>query len=722
MAVAVLLTAPMVAQEDARRLAVWELAFEGNRAIDDFTLSISIVTSQSAWFARAWPFRLLGLGQRRFFNETEFRRDVLRILLLYRQSGYLDARIDTIVTRRSDHVNVRFLITEGEPVRIESLTVTGMEHIIPTERLLRDLPLRVGDAFDRPRFLIISTDSIRSMLQNRGYPYPEVYRSFTVQNVRRSAQLGFIVEPGPAAVVDSVEVIGPPDLDQGLVRKVLRIQPGSPFSQQALYEGQRQLYRLGVFDFVDVRLADTVPGAVSDSVVRVRVQVSESRLHRIRLGAGYGTADCFRTLSSWTAQNFLGGARTLELSAAFSKIGVGAPLYAGLEDNICRALRADRGTDRLDLNYNLTASLRFPTVFSPRRSATIALSAERFSEFQAYVRDAIGGNVSITQRTKWNIPVSLSYSLSYGKTVADDAVFCSILNVCRAEDAAIFREKRVKAIVGMDLLRDRTNSSIGPTRGTVLSLGAGLAVEEIGSDPEIEFAKGVIELASFHPVGRRSVFAWRVRAGTLRSPDITFQPQEVKFIPTEERFYGGGPNTVRGFRQNGIGPLVYVEETVDVFREVDSLPGTFAVDTTVVDTLVSPTGGTQMLFLNAEYRFPLSLSGRIGGVVFIDVGQVSDPRGQPKDTGIRITPGVGFRVFTPLGPIRLDLAYNPHGPEEGPLFARKCTDRPDQRMCEDAILLDDAFVPVLGDGLFGLGKHLPFLKQVRVNFSIGQAF
>jgi outer membrane protein assembly factor BamA len=167
---------------------------------------------------------------------------------------------------------------------------------------------------------------------------------------------------------------------------------------------------------------------------------------------------------------------------------------------------------------------------------------------------------------------------------------------------------------------------------------------------------------------------------------------------------------------------VYVEETVDVFREVDSLPGTFAADTTVVDTLVSPTGGTQMLFLNAEYRFPLSLSGRIGGVVFIDMGQVSDPRDQAKDTGIRITPGVGLRVFTPLGPIRLDLAYNPHGPEEGPLFARRCTERPDQRTCEDAILVDDAFVPVLGDGLFGLGKHIPFLRQVRVNFSIGQAF
>lgn len=709
---------PLAAQDNDERLAVRALKFDGNRAIDDFTLRMSIVTSESAWLARVWPFRLVGFGERRYFNENEFRRDVLRLLLLYRRSGFIDATVDTIVTREPGQVGVRFVITEGDPVLVESLAVRGMDGIVPINRLIRDLPLKTGEPFDRAR-LISSTDSIRSALKNRGYPFPEVYRSFSVENAARAAQVEFLVDPGPRAWIDSIDVIGPPGLQAALVRKVLRVQPGQQFNQRALYQSQQELYRTGVFDFVDVRLADTISTGPDDSLVTVQVQVSQGRLHRVRLGAGYGTSDCFRTLTSWTIRNFLGGGRSLDLSAGFSKIGTGAPFDAGFENTVCRSLKPDAGTARLDLNYNLTAGLRFPTVFSPRRSATVSLSAERFSEFQAYVRDAVGVTVAVTQQTRWNIPLTFSYSLSYGKTLADDAVFCSILNVCKTEDAAIFKQPRVKSTTGALLVSDRTNSPLNPTRGTVLTLEGRFAGEAIGSDRQIEFAKGVGEFSSYHLVGRRAVFAWRVRWGSILSPD-TFERQDVRFVPTEERFYGGGSNTVRGFRQNELGPLVHVEETVDVFEFDDSdFP-----DTTIVDTLVSPTGGNQMVFGNVEIRFPLSVSGRVGGVVFVDAGQVFAAQTAGNRPGIRVTPGVGLRIFTPLGPVRFDLAYNPHGSEKGPLFARTCETRPTTgRTCDaEAPLKQPDFSRPTGNGLFGLGERFDFLRRLRVNFSIGQAF
>ncbi len=693
---------------------------EGNRAIDDFTLRASIATTESAWLARQWWTRWVGWGRRPPFDETEFRRDVLRLLVLYRQTGYVDARVDTVVTRRRDHVNIRFIITEGEPVRVTSLAVSGTEEVIPPSLLLRDLPLQQGDPFDQAR-LIVSSDSIRAALQNRGYPFPMVYRSFSVRYAERAARVEFRVDPGSAARIDSIEVIGPADLDPTLVRKTLRVRQGQQFSQAALYRSQQELYRMGVFDFVDVRLADSVPSAPGDSLVTVMVQVSRGRLHSIRVGGGYGTNDCFRTLASWTARNLLGGGRSLALTAGFSKIGTGAPFDAGFEQSVCPSLereaRSEVGKKRLDLNYNLSASLRFPTVFSPRRSATLTISGERFSEFQAYVRQAVGFNMSLTQQTRWNVPVTLSYSLSYGFTRADDAVFCSIFNVCREEDAAIFSQDRVKATAGVLVVRDRTNSPINPTRGTVLTLEGRLASEEIGSDPEIKFAKAIAELASYHPVGRRSVFAWRVRWGSIRSPDLSPE-QDVRFIPTEERFYGGGPTSVRGFRQNELGPLVHVIETTFVDSEgqnLDSLP-------LVVDTLVSPTGGNGILLANAELRFPLSRSGQLAGVVFVDLGRVVGRGSGGEDGGFRVTPGAGLRINTPLGPVRLDVAYNPHGPEKGPLFLRECQLGPEARVCSEAIQVQDDFARPVGNGLLGLGEFIPLFKDLRMNFSIGQAF
>ncbi|MCZ6856490.1 MAG: BamA/TamA family outer membrane protein, partial [Gemmatimonadetes bacterium] len=565
--------------------------------------------------------------------------------------------------------------------------------------------------FDRGR-LIISTDSIRLALQNRGFPFPTVYRGFSVQYVDKTAQVEFFVDPGPAARIDTIEIIGPPDLDPTLVRETLRIRPGERFNQAALYQSQQDLYRMGVFDFVDVRLADSMPGGPGDSLVTVLVQVSRGRLNSVRVGGGYGTNDCFRTLASWTGRNFLGGGRSLALTAGFSKIGTGAPFNAGFEENICRALAPDAGTERLDLNYNLSASLRFPSVFSRRRSATVTVFAERFSEFQAYIREAIGFDVSVTQQTKWNIPVTLSYSLSYGSTKGADAVLCSLLSVCRLEDAASFRRDRVKATASVLLVRDRTNSPINATRGTVLSLEGRVAAEEIGSDPEIEFAKGLVEFASYHPVGGM-VFAWRLRGGVIRSPDFRFGRQDVRFIPTEERFYGGGPTTVRGFRQNELGPVVYVDEVTFLAdssgQVVDSLPRNSS------DILAAPIGGNAVFIANAELRFPLSRSGRLGGVLFVDIGRVVDRTGPEEDPGFRVTPGAGVRVFTPLGPVRLDVAYNPHGPERGPLFRQECTRTGQTLECLASELIQEDFARPQGSGIFGL-------RNLRLNFSIGQAF
>ena len=69
---------------------VRSLKFEGNRAIPDAALAAAISTTASSWFARAAIIRSLGLGEKRYFNELEFRRDVLRLEVLYKRSGYPD--------------------------------------------------------------------------------------------------------------------------------------------------------------------------------------------------------------------------------------------------------------------------------------------------------------------------------------------------------------------------------------------------------------------------------------------------------------------------------------------------------------------------------------------------------------------------------------------------------------------------------------------------------
>src|SRR5713101_2016341 len=168
-------TTVLAAQEQER--VVRGLSIVGNRALDDYTLESAIATTKSSWWARSQFVRWLGLGEKRYFNEVEFRRDVVRLILLYRQSGYMNAVVDTLVRRTPRDVYVTFRIHEGDPVRVARLDVKGVEGILDLKDLKSDMPLQVGDPFNR--FLLqASADTIVARLRNDGYPYAEVLRNF----------------------------------------------------------------------------------------------------------------------------------------------------------------------------------------------------------------------------------------------------------------------------------------------------------------------------------------------------------------------------------------------------------------------------------------------------------------------------------------------------------------------------------------------------------------
>ena len=80
----------------------------------------------------------------------------------------------------------------------------------------------------------------------------------------------------------------------------------------------------------------------------------------------------------------------------------------------------------------------------------------------------------------------------------------------------------------------------------------------LGSSSFQQFFRVVGDYSSYHPIGREVVFSWRLRGGAIFAPTVDVATQSGNFIPPEQRFYGGGPNDVRGFDRNELGPVVYV--------------------------------------------------------------------------------------------------------------------------------------------------------------------
>ena len=677
-------------------LVVRQLRFEGNRAYTSEVLATVIATTNSTWFATFPVIRALGFGEKRHLDELDFRRDVLRLTAYYRQGGYLEAVVDTVVRRTAKDAYITFRITEGRPVLTERFTVTGLDALPAKVRreLTQDLPLERGEAFDR-RAMIASADTLLTRLHDLARPSAEVYRNFTVDRSRRRATVEFDVDPGPAAVVGTAAITGVIQVDSGVVRRLLVAQPGQPFAQRDLYESQRILYRTELFRFAAVDI-DTTQWTPGDTVVPIAVRVNEAKFRRARTAIGYGTNDCLRGGAAWTARNWLGGGNLLDISAHASKIGVGSPANWGFEHGLCPALKGDPIGSSL-LNYSTTASLQHPGFLSPFNTQTTALFAERRSEWDVYLREEYGGSFAIRRETPRRIPVVATYRVAWGQTTAPAITFCAYFNACTTGDVGALRQRRRLATLSAVVTIPRANDPLDPTRGSNTSLEAVWSDRLFGSDPLTEFTRLQADYAWYRPVVRGVTFAWRLRGGLLFSPRAVFDSGAVAFIPPDQRFYVGGPNDVRGFGRNELGPSVYTAPA----RAFDLAGNVIPDSLGLVRSF--PAGGNTFAVGNVELRVPSPvLPQRVRFAFFVDAGTLLE-RGESHlaPATIRVTPGMGIRIATPLGPARVDVGYNRYSRSEGPLYRIESNG--------DLTLVRDAF-------------STPRRSHLTFHVAVGQAF
>src|SRR4029079_17420372 len=143
-----------------------------------------------------------------------------------------------------------------------------------------------------------------------------------------------------------------------------------------------------------------------------------------------------------------------------------------------------------------------------------------------------------------------------------------------------------------------------------MSLELRNASQFIGSDPDLQFNKVVADASWYWALPRNSVFVARLRGGVVFGQRIALGSDTTVFIPQQERLYAGGANTVRGFRQNELGPVVYLPDTLQVCIAPtgDCVTPTEAMDTVYFTSKPSnsprtlPVGGNSVVVGNIELR------------------------------------------------------------------------------------------------------------------------
>jgi len=667
---------------DRGDMEVVGVEFVGNRAFSNAQLAIGLVTTPSSWFRR-----VIRIGTRRCLDTLEVKRDPIRLLYFYNQHGFtgtkVGARVDTV---RKSAVRVVFGIQEGDPIIIRDLTITGLDSVPRSDRIIRDLPIKVGERFDKIA-MEAARDTILRRLRNTGYPAADLFRSYESDSAARVASVKLDVATGPRARIGAVNITVTPreganeQISKSQVRKTLGFEPGDLYRERELEDAKRALYLSDAYRHVEVR-PDTASLAPSgDSTIDVNVTLAETFMRSLRPSFGWATLDCFRTQVDYSDAGFLGGLRRLDVSARASKIGVGYPTEAtGAFGDICPRAKEDVYSDTL--NYYVGATLHQTSLFGLRMLPSLTLYSELRSEYKVYQRyTPVGAILSLNQQLPRRIGATYAYQLEYGRTNAEPAIFCGVIGICDVNEQNFLKRSQRLATVSVALGRDRRNNAFYPTGGSTMSLELRTANQLIGSDPDLQFNKILGDASWYWALPRNSVLVARLRGGLVFGREVTLGTDTTVFIPQQERLYAGGANTVRGYKQNELGPVVYLPDTVKVcsaptgacvYPTVDAPDTVYFSSDPAKRFRTLPVGGNSVLVANLELRMPSPyISDKLQFAFFADAGQVWTRGGagiEESFNSLRITPGVGIRVASPVGPIRLDVGFNPYQRQSGAAY------------------------------------------------------
>lgn len=654
---------PQVAEYDGRRIA--EVSFVNPApfsadSLDDLT---ETEPTKCALIPGLLPFCFPGTDWGLRVRTLEMRtvgEDLARLSGLYRQTGYFGSRVIPEIEETGDEddgIHVRFVVRRGDPIIVDSVVVEGTEGIADPDSLEMALPLRERELFDL-RLFGASADTVLGALRGRGHAYAEVLRNFAVDTIQDRATVWLLAVPGPRVVVDSVLVDGLEELSRRDVERQLTFRPGDLLRQRDLRASQQNLYDLELVRFASVSVApDSLQFVPDDSTTAtVRVALAEAPEHVVEALAGFGTVECGRVRAQWTDRSVLGGGRSLTLTGSVSRIGLGDPV-SWFESGVCAQGRDTELATGLD--YLVSADFRMPYFVNPRNELTTTLYVERQSEPQLFQRTARGGRLGIVHRVRRNELITGLVTAEYRRTRAAALLYCFEFRVCGEEDIRPFQEGLWRNGVELRWARDGSDTPLNPTTGYQLRSSLVFSTPALLSD--YDFLRATAEGAVYRSIGRGVVLAGSGRFGTFIT-QASIGPED--FIPPEERFFAGGASSVRGYDRFGLGPGLYLVRggapvDADTIVPSDSLSVTFF-----------PTGGTSLGILNAEARFPSPfLRDLIRLALFVDAGTVGLEKLWSLDSTWRVTPGGGFRVQTPVGPIRIDLAYNPYRAPRARLFA-----------------------------------------------------
>ncbi len=712
---------------------VTTLEFVGVESVDLDELKESISTTETEChglllIAFCWISTSPLFHEKHYLDREALVRDVLRVRVFYWKRGFREALVDTTVTPEGndgEDVSVTFTVTEGPPTTLEAVRVRGLDSLLTSDEIARTVAMDTGGPFS-----LIELDStftlIRAALWDRGYSDATLDTNITVSREARTAEVEIIVDPRWLATVDRVYVTGNQRIADRTVLNSITLDDGDIYRRSEVIESQRNLYESALFKYARI----VVPPQ-GDSTKLIEVSVVEGPLQEVRLSGGLSTVDFVQVEARYTNYNWFGAARRLSLRALVGNLlapQLSGTVSYGSDNSLFRDVRAAVDGDPdpfLAPTWQLLAELRQPWFLSASNEIGASIFAHRQSAPAVYVDRGYGATATFTREVTYRLPLSLSYRFEITRTEANDVYYCVNFGVCQPATIDLLEGNQRLSPLSLTGSITRTNDLFFPSSGYRAQADLEYASSVTFSDFGYNRAFG--DAALFISVSDNMVLAGHTRLGWVDAlANSVSAPGTGTILHPRKRFYAGGSRSVRGFGENQLGPRV-LTIAPSTLRGISIQSGdtTYNCDPAIpirscpVSGLADenfqprPIGGNSLIEGSIELRFPIA--GALTGAAFVDAALVGEGRLDDIVSGTgAITPGIGIRYQTDVGPIRVDLGYNPSISEDLTVYTQVREDGE-----SELVALEQARTYAPGSGERGISA---FLSRLTLHLSIGQAY
>jgi len=544
-----------------------------------------------------------------FFRSGVYKKEVLeddmeRIKNFYKQAGYLDIKPSYELVFQERHrkkwIELIVRVEEGRKYITGDIKLSG-NSVFSGEELKALLKMKPGDTFTEES-LHTDVGSVQEHYFDKGYIMARV-RPDTVLNMDTDrVDITYTLTEGEVAYVNKINIRGNTKTKDVVIRRELRIKPGEKYDGAKLRRSKERLYNLGYFEDITFDTQETSDPAKRDMVVDVK----ETKTGEFSFGGGFSSIDKLIGFVEIEQRNF---------------DMLNFPTFTG--DGQDLKLRGEFGSTRK--NYLL--SWTEPWIFDKPLSFGFDLYASEYnrsgSTGYAYDETRQGGDIRFGKEFSETFRGDLTYRL---ERVDISDLSTDVSSALKAEEG----ENTISSAM-FQLTKDTTDNKFNPVKGAVLVGSMEMAGGPFGGDKD--FMKFFNSMSHYSQLGP---FVVELK---LRDGVVSTYGGDTGAVPVYERFFAGGTYTIRGFKERDVGPKDQSGDSI---------------------------GGSTLAVANAELTF--SIIENLKGAFFVDGGNVwcvpdSKPRGGQAPGGIKVGAGIGVRIKTPIGPVKLDYGF-PVNPEK----------------------------------------------------------